>query len=240
MGKLPEQSEFLRNPEVYTTADLAAYAREIITKGSKKSPYRVELGVSWKDSGETIKLAGLTLESEFPTYLMKVHHNTDGQHEEYAYIFSEKDPYVSEYTVDPITKLLDEKKVENPNEITTLCMRYLRSNKLPRAEEPRNSEWTEMQFADIMANIAIDEAISQQSVDLEQVVVSFAAGKPELSQVMAEAALAQGVREGDRSFPYTRKRSVMQTALNYRAQLQWRRQIDQRAHQSNAQTPENS
>lgn len=219
MRDIPERAKYLRNPEEYSTAELSMYALETIIRTCEDRSYSTKLTTAWENSEEWVSLHSRDLDVEFPTFQMNVRSKTSAIPQENIYMFKADYPLVSMYSVDPRT--LQHKTVEhlNPNELTVICMGYLRRQSFANvAGEPLNSKQTEQQFKAIMANLAIDSAIEQGSIDMPALIASYVANKPQLQPSTGIETAKQGVFSGGNPFPYSRSERQILMALNQRAQ----------------------
>ena len=205
MNRFPDRHNYLRNPDDYGTAELCAYAREILTRGRDREAYSSKLTVTWENDDEKVALHCTDTTKKHPMYQMNVEDKRGPWPQEHIYTIQDDQQQVTLYYVNPVDHSHVKIKQENPLEIIGFVMQYMRRrlDSQPVAE-PLNNHHTEQAFRDIMANLAIDSAIDEGLFDLEQFAASHEAGNQALNDADTAAIMTQGITIGDMPFGFTR------------------------------------
>lgn len=214
MNRLPDRRNYLRDQEEYGTPEISAYAREILTRACDDTAYNNKLTTSWDTEDALVYLTCLELDKESPTYQMNVRKKSNPSEDEYICMFDAEHSVPGLYYVLPD---LTNEKVDcpNPHELTITVMSYLRQHPAWYIAEPRSSQWTNQAFDRIMANLAIDTAIEQNTLDMQQLALKHANGMAVPPTVVSKV-LTQEMTVDNMSFPYTRSEINVFTQLNQR------------------------
>lgn len=218
MSEIPNRSDYLREPDEYTTAELSAFAREIVTRGCDDTAYSTKLEVSWENEEEWVSLTTRDLTLPYPTYQLKVRNKTVFHFDEHVYLMREDHPNVSHFVVDGYSKKNNPVEHSDQAEVLATCMGYLRRQQFPFVYEPRSAECVEQLFSSIMANLAIDSAAAEGLIDLHEIAARYAAGNPISETTISDAVLLQGIRVGEETHPFTRIGYIVRYEVQNQAQ----------------------
>ncbi len=217
MSASPDRQQYLRSPDYYGTAELSAYAREILTRGCNEEMYSKQLTAEWETPTTSLMLYSRNLEQEYPHYQLTASQIDTADKVTYCYMFNENSDSITVYfvtkerTYQPVSYL-------DPSELPEILMDYMRQyDKSEHVQEPFNSIRTNRLFESIMANIAIDTAIQNEVLDLSKLGPRNSDGTFAINPQAAIATVLQrSVTEGGETFYYTRSARVVTHELSLR------------------------